>query len=208
MFSLICAALVAAPVLPGVTFHSRPGKVYVPAREAAKLMGWELKHDSLLGLTEIDGRPVPLDQPKLFNGSLLLEVGEVPNKTFEVRVGKPNVVVDLTKQTISVWQEPLMIMHTEISSGRRLKDTPPGNYKTGFRKEMHISSIYGSKMPYSVHLKGNYFIHGSELTQTGPGSNGCIRLPMHNDAAKWFFEWVEQDTPVKVHGRRPTPRTK
>lgn len=208
MFSLMCAALTAMPVLEGIRFNSRPGKVYVEAREVTKLMGWKLSYDPLLDLAEINGKPVPIDQPRLFNGTLLLEQSDLPEGRFEIKVGKPYVVVDLTKQTISVFQEPMMIMHTRISSGKAMKDTPPGNYTTGFMKEMHISSIYGSKMPFSVHLKGNYFIHGSEQTQSGPGSHGCIRLPIHNHAAEWFYNWVEPGTEVKIHGKRPRTRTK
>ena len=208
MIPLLCATLFLNPILDGVHFHSRSGKVYVEARLVAKLMDWKIEHDPVLGLTEIDGKPIPLDQPRLFNGALLFEKSELPEGKFEIRVGEPRVVIDLTKQTISVFQEPLMIMHTKISSGRNLKDTPVGNYKTGLKEEMHISSIYGSKMPFSVHLRGNYFIHGSEQTQSGPGSHGCIRLPMHNDAAKWFYNWVAPGTPVKVHGKRPRTRTK
>ncbi len=208
MLTILYAALTLKPSLPGIQFHAYPGKIYVQAREAAKLLGWEFRHDAVLDLTWIDGKPVPVDQPRLFNGTLLLEQGELPKGKIEVKVGDPYVLVDLAKQTISAWQEPVMVMHTHISSGRNLKDTPPGNYKTGFRKAMHISSIYGSKMPFSVHLRGNYFIHGSEQTQSGPGSHGCIRLPMHNDAAKWFFDWVQTGTHVKVHGKRPLTHTK
>ena len=127
---------------------------------------------------------------------------------FVNRPGKKRVLVDLTRQEISAWQGPLLVMHTRISSGRNLKDTPPGSYFSGKKETMHISSIYGSKMPFSVHLRGNYFIHGSEQTQSGPGSHGCVRLPLFNNAAQWFYSWVEPGTVVKVQGKRPKHRTK
>lgn len=208
MVTLICALLTLPPTLPGIQFHSRPGTVYVPAREAAKLLGWELRHDAVLDLTWINGKAIPVDQPKLFSGTLLLEQRDLPTGKVQVKVGKPRVAVDLSKQTISAWQGPVVVMHSPISSGRNLKDTPPGSYQSGFKKEMHVSTIYGSKMPFSVHLRGNYFIHGSEQTQAGPGSHGCIRLPMYNHAAKWFYDWVSPGTEVKVHGKRPVTRTK
>lgn len=176
---------------------------FLPIREVAKAKGWKLTHDPITGLSELDGKPLPVDQPRLFDGTLIMRAQGIP-----IQIGKKRVLVDLTKQEISVWQGQRLVMHTKVSSGRNLKDTPRGTYRTGLKETMHISSIYGSKMPFSVHLRGNYFIHGSEQTQTGPGSHGCVRLPLYNNAAQWFFSWVEPGTVVKVQGTRPKHRTK
>lgn len=202
---MLAALLVvsAPPALDAVTFASRPGETYVVAREAAKAMGVKLTFDRVTGLSEFDGKPVPTNQPTLFDGTLLLSVKDLRPSSYVLKQGAKRVYVDLTKQEFWAWQGSLVVMHTPISSGRLLKDTPPGSYKTGKKERMHISTIYGSKMPFSVHLKGNYFIHGSELTMTTPGSHGCVRLPMYNDAAEWFFGWVEPDVPVVVKGKRP-----
>lgn len=204
----ILAAISAIPTVPGVVFSSMPNRVFVIARPTAMTLGWKLTHDPVTGLTELDGKPIPVDQPKLFDGALLLDASALPPGRVKVEVGKPRVIVDLQDQYLIAWQGAIVVMFAKISSGRQAKDTPPGSYVSGKKELMHVSSIYGSKMPFSVHLKGNYFIHGSEQTQSGPGSHGCIRLPMYNDAAKWFFDWVAPGTPVKVHGKRPKHRTK
>jgi lipoprotein-anchoring transpeptidase ErfK/SrfK len=67
---------------------------------------------------------------------------------------------------------------------------------------MHISSIYGSPMPYSVHVTGNIFIHGSGSFSGSPGSHGCIRLPlMHTrNVAEEFFGWIETGVPIRIRG--------
>lgn len=196
--ALICPSL----SLPAVTFSDNPKKLFFQLRQVAQERGWVIKHDLVTQLTEVNGKPIPVDQPKLFNGALLWSDPDILPI-----FGAKRVLVDLSRQEISAWQGTVLVMHTQISSGRQWKDTPPGKYVAGLKERMHISSIYGSKMPFSVHLKGNYFIHGSEQTQSGPGSHGCIRLPMHNDAAEWFFHWVEPGTSVKVQGKRPSTRT-
>ena len=200
---MIAALLLGLAPLEAITFDSRPGKAFVIARQAAERMHWKLEYDPVTRLAQLNGKPMPVDLPKLFDGSLLIEAGEI-----SYRVGAKRVLVDLTKQRITAWQGKIVTMNTAISSGRRLKDTPPGKYRAGKKERMHISSIYGSKMPYSVHLQGNYFVHGSEQTSFGPGSHGCVRLPMYNDAAQWFVEWVSAGTPITVQGKRPMPYTK
>lgn len=196
---LALLALSAPAPLNAVTFDDRPGKVYVLARDVAKATDKKLEYDKVTGLARLGGEDLPVDLPKLFDGAILLPA----SSGLKTKTGAKRVSVDLSKQEFWAWQGDLLVMHTKISSGRNLKDTPPGDYRTGRKEEMHISTIYGSKMPFSVHLRGPYFIHGSELTLSTPGSHGCVRLPMYNDAAQWFYGWVSPGTPVKVRGKRP-----
>jgi len=190
-----------SPTLEGITFADRPGQVYVSARSVANATGRRFEYDSVTDLAKLGGQDLSVDYPRLFSGAILMPVEKT--NAYGVEVGKKRVFVDLNKQEIWAWQGKMVVLHSPISSGRELKDTPPGDYITGKKETMHISSIYGSKMPFSVHLKGNYFIHGSELTLSTPGSHGCIRLPMYdNNAAKWFFSWVDQGVSVKVRGKK------
>jgi lipoprotein-anchoring transpeptidase ErfK/SrfK len=180
----------------------------VPARAAAMALGWKIDYDPVTRLSVLNGAPVPVDQPTLHDGTLLIESSQIPGDRLRITIGAPRVVADLDSQVMFAYQGDLIVMESPISTGRARSDTPPGRYRTGKKEKMHISSIYGSKMPFSVHLKGNYFIHGSEMTQTGPGSHGCIRLPLYNNACQWFFSWVRPGTPVEVYGRRPKNHTK
>lgn|GEM_PF-4416435 len=198
--------LSARPALKAVTFANRPHETFVVAREASRALKLPLTFDSITSLATFDGKPLPVSLPKLFDGTLLLPIQDLKPNTYDLKPGPKRVYVDLTKQEIWAWEGSLVVMHTAISSGRDLKDTPPGDYKAGTKEEMHISTIYGSKMPFSVHLQGPYFIHGSELTMSTPGSHGCVRLPMYNNAAEWFFAWVSPGTPVAVRGKRKQPQ--
>lgn len=66
---------------------------------------------------------------------------------------------------------------------------------------MHYSRRYdNAPMPYSVHVGGNYFIHGFSSVPSYPASHGCIRLPV--DAAREFYGWITPGTPVRIRGDR------
>jgi hypothetical protein len=199
MLTILAIAL-SPPKLEAVTFASAPKVAYVLARDVAKARKWKLTFDRLTKLATLDGKPIPVDQPTLFGGEILLEAAEYwPSAT----VGPKRVEVDLNRQVLRAWQGNILVMRVNVNSGKLRSDTPPGKYVAGAKKADKVSSIYGSRMPYSVHLRGNYFVHGSDYTLNDPGSHGCVRLPMYNHAAEWFYKWVETGTPVKVFGKRP-----
>jgi lipoprotein-anchoring transpeptidase ErfK/SrfK len=122
---------------------------------------------------------------------------------FDVAVGKKRIRVDLTSQTLRAWQGGRLVYDTPVSTGRDGHLTPNGQFRTLKKEPMHVSTIYGSKMPWSVQVVGNIFIHGSELFSDAPGSHGCIRLPMSGNSltAQEFFDWVDVGVPVSVTGR-------
>lgn len=88
------------------------------------------------------------------------------------------------------------------SGDRRLSQSEPtktGNHRVYYKDIDHISSIFGSPMPYSMFFYGGQAIH--ESTFRTPGSHGCINVT-HNDAKKlWNNSPV--GTPVSVWGVRP-----
>jgi hypothetical protein len=82
-------------------------------------------------------------------------------------------------------------------------ETPGGNYTTEYKIRNHFSSIGLVYMPYSVHVFGNFFIHGipyypdgTEVSSTYSG--GCIRL--RNEDAQKVYAFVEKGTPVRITG--------
>jgi hypothetical protein len=204
LLTLLAIAL-TPPKLEAITFASHPGIRYVLARDVAKLKGWPMVYDRVTGLAELNGKPIPVDQPRLFNGDILLN-----GQTYSpgVEPGAKRVTIDLASQTLAAYQGKIGVMRVKINSGDPASETPAGNYVAGAKKADKVSSIYGSKMPYSIHLRGNYYLHGSGQTLRGPGSHGCIRLPMYNGAAKYLYDWIDRGTPVRVQGRRPPPNTK
>ncbi len=78
-----------------------------------------------------------------------------------------------------------------ISAGTSGAQTPLFDFKITGKDKDHYSSIFETWMPWALHLKGAYYIHGGVL----PGqadSAGCIRLPI--DDAEQLFNAVEVGT--------------
>jgi lipoprotein-anchoring transpeptidase ErfK/SrfK len=122
----------------------------------------------------------------------------------DVRVGSKRVAVDMRSQTLRAWQGNRMVFESPVSTGRAGKETPNGSFKVLDKDPDHVSSTYGSPMPWSVKVIGNIYIHGSASFYDQIGSHGCIRLPLtHGNRAKWFYDWIELGTPIRVTGSRP-----
>jgi len=80
-------------------------------------------------------------------------------------------------------------------------ETIGGVHKNDFKTPLHFSSIGHVYMPHSVHIFGNYFIHGIPYYPNGTPvastySGGCIRLA--NNHAKIVYDFVNKDTAIII----------
>ena len=80
-------------------------------------------------------------------------------------------------------------------------ETIGGSYNNDYKVPLHFSSIGHVYMPYSVHIFGNYFIHGIPYYPNGEKvsstySGGCIRLSDEN--AKTVYDFIENETPIII----------
>ncbi|MEN9881199.1 MAG: hypothetical protein RLZZ308_382 [Candidatus Parcubacteria bacterium] len=80
-------------------------------------------------------------------------------------------------------------------------ETIGGFYRNDYKTPLHFSSIGHVYMPYSVHVFGNYFIHGVPYYPNGDKvssaySGGCIRL--HDEDAKVVYDFIEHNTPIII----------
>jgi hypothetical protein len=127
---------------------------------------------------------------------------------YEGYSGGPKVViVDKANQELRAYEGDSLVLRTNISTGRPGKETPNGRYSVRGKKLMHYSSLYdNAPMPYSVHVAGNYFIHGYSSVPSFPASHGCVRVPLSGDnPARRFYQWVNVGTPVRIVGNwQPT----
>jgi uncharacterized membrane protein len=80
-----------------------------------------------------------------------------------------------------------------IASGKSGYRTPPGTFKVSFKSRNHVSSIYGSRMPYSVFFNRGIAFHQGDLRS---GSHGCVRLS--RAAAQTFFGSLAPGDVVQV----------
>lgn len=80
-------------------------------------------------------------------------------------------------------------------------ETPAGIYAHDYKIPLHFSSIGHVYMPSSVHVFGNFFIHGIPYYPSGEKvastySGGCIRLA--DDDAKRVYDFVTRGMPIII----------
>jgi len=100
--------------------------------------------------------------------------------------GKLVVKVDISQQRMTVYQNGRKKYTWKVSTARKGKVTPRGQWKAKWLSRHHKSSRYNNApMPYSIFYSGNFAIHGTyNIKRLGrPASSGCIRLHPKNAAA-------------------------
>lgn len=80
-------------------------------------------------------------------------------------------------------------------------ETIGGEYHSDYKVKTHFSSFGHVFMPFSIHLFGNYFIHGIPYYPDGTKvsstySGGCIRL--RDDDAEYVYNFITQETPIII----------
>jgi hypothetical protein len=115
-----------------------------------------------------------------------------------------HVLVDLSSMTLT-----LNISTTTVAILPLLSKGKPGSYYetiggiyvNDYKTPLHFSSIGRVYMPYSVHVFGNYFIHGIPYYPDGTPvsstySGGCIRLS--NEDAKKVYAFIDKGTLIRI----------
>ncbi|RYG47298.1 hypothetical protein EON79_07715 [bacterium] len=206
--------------LDGVTFASHPGKILAPVRTIFEALGLSVEFSD--GTVRVSGQALDKNGPTLPDGTRLVPLQELRSwnvevtwqpederavlsykgKAIYVRPGPKRVVIDKSRQELRAMQGSLLVMKTNVSTGRRGKATPNGSFQAGpYKARMHRSSLYDdAPMPYSVQIVGDIFVHGYSSVPGYPASHGCIRMPI-DGTARFFFEWVDVGTPVEITGR-------
>ncbi len=80
-------------------------------------------------------------------------------------------------------------------------ETIAGVYTSDYKEENHFSSMGHVYMPFSVHLFGNYFIHGIPYYPDGTKvssaySGGCVRL--NDNDAQYVYNFVTATTTIII----------
>lgn len=118
-------------------------------------------------------------------------------------VGK-YVFVNLEKSTIELKDGTSTIKTMSIVSQGKpgsYYETIGGNHINDYKVRNHFSSIGHVYMPYSVHVFGNYFIHGIPYYPSGEKvsstySGGCIRL--EDVDAEELYTFVNKGMPIII----------
>ena len=138
--------------------------------------------------------------------------------------GRPKIVVSLGDQRAFFFKGKRIVGESNISTGKKDFETPPGKYRVIQKDEHHVSSVYGdfvgedgavvkanvstrkdkapagttfigAKMPYFLRFTRGYGMHAGFVPRYR-ASHGCIRMP--SEMAKRFFDAADLDTPVIV----------
>jgi lipoprotein-anchoring transpeptidase ErfK/SrfK len=101
----------------------------------------------------------------------------------DASAGKLVAKVDVSDQTMRVYQNGKLAYQWRVSNARKGKITPRGTWSAKHLSKHHKSSLYNNApMPYSIFYSGNFAIHGTNQTSRlgRLASAGCIRLhPKH-----------------------------
>lgn len=103
-------------------------------------------------------------------------------------------VVDVSEQRMRVYEGDRLLHDWPVSTARKGKVTPRGNYSPQWLSKNHKSSRYNNApMPNAIFYSGHYAIHGTyETGKLGrPASAGCVRLSVDNSA--WLFDHVRRN---------------
>ncbi|WP_395138211.1 L,D-transpeptidase family protein [Armatimonas sp.] len=215
-----------AQALSGITFAGKPNTLFVGVRKVTDVLGWSVHWEQAGQTLYINDRSVTSAGTvrRLPDGTALLAVsalrylgGEVVwdatsgtvtiksgGRSLQVTRGAKRVEVDCTTQRLRAWQGDTLLLETAVSTGRSGSRTPTGEFTAGpYKSRMHYSGLYNdAPMPYSVQVNGNVFIHGFGSVPRYPASHGCIRVPLNaGNPARWFYEWVDRRTPIRIKGR-------
>lgn len=103
----------------------------------------------------------------------------------QVQAGTVVAKVDISDQTMRVYQNGKLAYKWRVSTARKGKVTPRGAWSAKMLSRHHKSSLYNNApMPHSIFFNGNYAIHGTnQIKRLGrPASAGCVRLHPSNAA--------------------------
>ena len=127
--------------------------------------------------------------------------GALAEQPWASRPGKW-IEVNLSRQSLTAWQNGKAVLRSAISSGVRAHPTRPGTF--------HIYAKYRStrmtgpdydlpNVPYTMYYSGSFALHGTYWHHNfgHPMSHGCVNLP--TGKAAWLFGWAGTGTTVVIH---------
>lgn len=112
-----------------------------------------------------------------------------------------SIVVSTSNQRIYAYENGQLIRSHLTSTGRAETPTVRGDYNIyvkHVKTNMSGPDYFLPDVPYTMYFYKGYGIHGTYWHNSfgRPMSHGCVNLP--TDEAKWFFDWAEVGTLVRV----------
>ena len=89
----------------------------------------------------------------------------------------------------------------DVRFGAEYTPTREGAFSVQFKSRDHVSSLYGSSMPFAMFFSGGQAVHySSDFAARGyyGASHGCVNVRDY-DAIAWLFDQVDVGDPVVVY---------
>ncbi|HET7716055.1 MAG TPA: L,D-transpeptidase [Bauldia sp.] len=117
--------------------------------------------------------------------------------------GPVSIIVSIKEQLLHVHRKGKRIGVSTVSTGKPGHSTPIGVFTILQKREEHVSSIYGSEMPFMQRLTwSGIALHAGALPGY-PASHGCVRLPLQ--FAELLYGVTKLGTPVVIANRFSDP---
>ncbi|WP_443026839.1 L,D-transpeptidase family protein [Sphingomonas sp. LT1P40] len=112
-------------------------------------------------------------------------------------LGLVSIIVSLPGQIAYVYRDGVLIAASTVSTGKRGKSTPPGEFTILQKRVHHRSNLYSNApMPFMQRLTWDGIaLHAGSLPGY-PASHGCIRFP--REFARRLYAITEMGTAVSV----------
>lgn len=103
---------------------------------------------------------------------------------------------------VTLWHNGRLHNSWLVRGGGRSTPTRTGDFRVYYRDIDHVSSLYGSPMPYSQFFSGGQAFHGSTamLDPFTGHSHGCINMYIEDARQLWA---ITADNRLQVHVRGP-----
>lgn len=177
------------------------------------LAEWEVQEEETLATPEPTPTAGLAEAHPQNNPELVAQVGGGKHKLpYQVELlpalgqgvpdGKRWIEVDLSEQTLTAWQGEVVVLKTQVSTGRPGLATIRGAFAVAHkydRERMTGPGYDTPDVPWTMYFKWGFAIHGAYWHNNfgTPVSHGCVNMRLHE--AKVLYEWAEVGTEVVVH---------
>lgn len=111
--------------------------------------------------------------------------------------GSITILISLPGQIAYIYRDGVLIAASTVSTGKRGKSTPAGEFTILQKREFHRSNLYSNApMPFMQRLTWTGIALHAGVLPGYPASHGCIRFP--REFARRLFEATELGTAVSV----------
>ena len=135
--------------------------------------------------------------PEMHAAAAVLRAGQFAWSDDQPADGAVSVVVSLTLQRVYVYRGDRLVGVATVSTGRRGKRTPAGDFAILQKARWHRSNLYSNApMPFMQRLTWDGIALHAGQNPGYPASHGCVRLPAM--FARDLFELTSLGSPVVV----------